>query len=120
MIQEQISLTTLLLYVRFIINGIYNNSKVNLQTWGGGTDSYFEYLIKYGRLTNNADTVWVKNWLTAVDSSIIHLAQEPVGTDVEGLLYLGDWADGAIRHIGSHLACFHGKPSVPHYLVGVP
>ncbi|KAB5594713.1 Mannosyl-oligosaccharide alpha-1,2-mannosidase [Ceratobasidium theobromae] len=85
-----------------------NKPNDTIVTWGGGTDSYFEYLIKYGRLTNNADTVWVKNWLTAVDSSIIHLAQEPVGTDVEGLLYLGDWADGAIRHIGSHLACFHG------------
>lgn len=77
-------------------------------TWGAGSDSYFEYLIKYGRLTNNADAVWTKTWLTAVDSSIIHLAQEAVNTDIKGLLYLGDWDNGTFRHIGSHLGCFHG------------
>ncbi|CAE6521388.1 unnamed protein product [Rhizoctonia solani] len=77
-------------------------------TWGGGSDSYFEYLIKYGRLTNNADTTWTKQWLTAVDSSIIHLAQEAFDTNVKGLLYLGEWYNGTFRHLGSHLACFHG------------
>ncbi|CAE6457287.1 unnamed protein product [Rhizoctonia solani] len=77
-------------------------------TWGAGSDSYFEYLIKYGRLTNNADTIWTKQWLTAVDSSIIHLAQEAVDTDIKGLLYLGEWYNGTFRHLGSHLACFHG------------
>ncbi|CUA76752.1 mannosyl-oligosaccharide alpha-1,2-mannosidase [Rhizoctonia solani] len=77
-------------------------------TWGGGSDSYFEYLIKYGRLTNNANTLWTKQWLTAVDSSIIHLAQEAVDTDIKGLLYLGEWYNGTFRHLGSHLACFHG------------
>ncbi|KAG8744402.1 maturation of Asn-linked oligosaccharides protein [Ceratobasidium sp. 414] len=74
-------------------------------TWGAGTDSYFEYLIKYGRMTNNADTRWTKNWLTAVDSSIIHLMREAVETDVKGLLYLGDHYNGTLRHIGSHLGC---------------
>ncbi|CAE6499393.1 unnamed protein product, partial [Rhizoctonia solani] len=34
-------------------------------TWGGGSDSYFEYLIKYGRLTNNASPEWTSRWLTA-------------------------------------------------------
>ncbi|CAE6459936.1 unnamed protein product [Rhizoctonia solani] len=77
-------------------------------TWGGGSDSYFEYLIKYGRFTNNANTIWTKQWLTAVDSSITHLAQEPIGTDIKGLLYLGEWYNETFRHLGSHLACFHG------------
>lgn len=43
------------------------------ETWGGGSDSYFEYLIKYGRLTNTHDTVFVDTWKTAVDSTIRHL-----------------------------------------------
>ncbi|KAH7339611.1 seven-hairpin glycosidase [Rhizoctonia solani] len=59
-------------------------------TWGGGSDSYFEYLIKYGRLTNNASPEWTSRWLTAVDSSI------------------RDYTGGRVRHISSHLACFHG------------
>ena len=43
---------------------------IALQTWGGGSDSYFEYLIKYARLTNNNDPSFVQAWSTAVDSSI--------------------------------------------------
>ncbi|KAB5593643.1 Mannosyl-oligosaccharide alpha-1,2-mannosidase [Ceratobasidium theobromae] len=77
-------------------------------TWGGGSDSYFEYLIKYGRLTNNASPEWTSRWLTAVDSSIRYLAQVAVNTDVPNLLYLGDYTKGRVRHISGHLACFHG------------
>ncbi|KAG8683311.1 maturation of Asn-linked oligosaccharides protein, partial [Ceratobasidium sp. 395] len=65
-----------------------SNNKPNgtYVTWGAGSDSYFEYLIKYGRMTNNADAQWTRTWLTAVDSSITHLMQEAVGTDIKGLL----------------------------------
>ncbi|KAF8739758.1 glycosyl hydrolase 47 family, partial [Rhizoctonia solani] len=77
-------------------------------TWGGGSDSYFEYLIKYGRLTNNASPEWTSRWLTAVDSSIRYLAQTAVNTSVPDLLYLGDYTKNRVRHISSHLACFHG------------
>ncbi|CAE6357474.1 unnamed protein product [Rhizoctonia solani] len=52
-------------------------------TWGGGSDSYFEYLIKYGRLTNNASPEW-----TTRRSATLRKRQ--------------------VRHISSHLACFHG------------
>ncbi|KAJ1311404.1 hypothetical protein OPQ81_009894 [Rhizoctonia solani] len=91
-----------------MINPKTNEPNGTYVTWGAGSDSYFEYLIKYGRLTNNADTIWTKQWLTAVDSSMVHLAQEAVDTDVKGLLYLGEWYNGTFRHLGSHLACFHG------------
>ncbi|CAE6481581.1 unnamed protein product [Rhizoctonia solani] len=77
-------------------------------TWGGGSDSYFEYLIKYGRLTNNASPEWTSRWLVAVDSSIRYLAQTAVGTSIPNLMYLGDYTGGRVRHISSHLACFHG------------
>lgn len=40
------------------------------QTWGGGSDSYFEYLIKYARLSNTDNPVFADTWKTAVDSSI--------------------------------------------------
>ncbi|KAH7099775.1 seven-hairpin glycosidase [Auriculariales sp. MPI-PUGE-AT-0066] len=75
-------------------------------TWGGASDSYFEYLIKYARLTNNADPLWVQQWKLAVDSSIEHLMSR---TTVGNWLMLGDMdEDLKLRHIGSHLACFHG------------
>ena len=44
-----------------------------MQTWGGGSDSYLEYLIKYPRLTNTDDDIFADSWATAVDSSITTL-----------------------------------------------
>ncbi|KAH9941640.1 glycoside hydrolase family 47 protein [Epithele typhae] len=73
-------------------------------TWGGGSDSYLEYLIKYARLTNTDDQVFTDTWATAVDSSIHTLLRK---STVGGWSYLADRDDsGTIRHIGSHLACF--------------
>lgn len=75
-------------------------------TWGGGGDSYFEYLIKHARLSNTDDAVYIDTWLTAIDSSIKHLLRTSV---VGNHTHLADYdADGRIRHTSSHLACFHG------------
>ncbi|KAF9269688.1 glycoside hydrolase family 47 protein [Marasmius fiardii PR-910] len=75
-------------------------------TWGGGSDSYFEYLIKYARLTNTDDNLFADTWATAVDSSIKNLLRtSTVGNHV----YLADQDDDRnIIGVGSHLACFHG------------
>ncbi|KAI1787579.1 glycoside hydrolase, partial [Ganoderma leucocontextum] len=73
-------------------------------TWGGGSDSYLEYLIKYARLTNTNDSIFADNWATAVDSSIRTLLRT---STVGNWTYLADQDDsGTIRYIGSHLACF--------------
>ncbi|KAI0346608.1 glycoside hydrolase family 47 protein [Trametopsis cervina] len=73
-------------------------------TWGGGTDSYLEYLIKYARITNTNDNIFADTWATAVDSSIRTLA---VTSTVGDHLYLADQDDsGNIVNVGSHLACF--------------
>ncbi|KAH7916693.1 glycoside hydrolase family 47 protein [Hygrophoropsis aurantiaca] len=75
-------------------------------TWGGGSDSYFEYLIKYPRLTNTDDNSYTDAWLTAVDSSVRELLKT---STVGSHLYLADYDDDKkIRHVGSHLACFYG------------
>ncbi|KAF9226076.1 glycoside hydrolase family 47 protein [Gyrodon lividus] len=75
-------------------------------TWGGGSDSYFEYLIKYPRLTNTNDNSYVDTWLTAVDTSMKELLRT---STVDEWLYLADYDDDKmIRHVGSHLACFYG------------
>ncbi|KAF8995585.1 glycoside hydrolase family 47 protein [Cyathus striatus] len=75
-------------------------------TWGGGSDSYFEYLIKFARLSNTDNNLFADTWATAVDSSIKDLLRT---STVGNHLYLADFDDSrTIRHIGSHLACFHG------------
>ncbi|KIM46837.1 glycoside hydrolase family 47 protein [Hebeloma cylindrosporum] len=75
-------------------------------TWGGGSDSYFEYLIKYARLNKTIDPIFADSWRTAVDSSIRTLLKRSIpGNNA----YLADFDDsGKIRHVSSHLACFHG------------
>ncbi|KAI0044946.1 glycoside hydrolase family 47 protein, partial [Auriscalpium vulgare] len=77
-------------------------------TWGGGSDSYFEYLIKYARLSNTDDETFADTWLTAVDSSITTLIKASATSTVGNHVYLADFDDNRqIRHVGSHLACFY-------------
>jgi mannosyl-oligosaccharide alpha-1,2-mannosidase len=40
------------------------------KTWGGGSDSYFEYLLKYALLSETPDNIFINTWKEAVDSSI--------------------------------------------------
>ncbi|KAF9445727.1 glycoside hydrolase family 47 protein [Macrolepiota fuliginosa MF-IS2] len=75
-------------------------------TWGGGSDSYFEYLIKYARLNNTGEALWADTWKLAVDSSIQTLLKKSTVGDHS---YLTDY-DSEKRnvYVSSHLACFHG------------
>ncbi|KIY45171.1 glycoside hydrolase family 47 protein [Fistulina hepatica ATCC 64428] len=84
-------------------NGEFDGSYI---TWGSGTDSYLEYLIKYARLTNTDDDFFVSHWLAAVDTTINELFRTST---------VGDWLytididdDGQVLHINGHLACFYG------------
>ncbi|KII87574.1 glycoside hydrolase family 47 protein [Plicaturopsis crispa FD-325 SS-3] len=74
-------------------------------TWGGGTDSYLEYLIKYPRLTNTDDNTFVDAWALAVDTSIKTLLRT---STVGNWTYLGDFTNKTLLHVASHLECFHG------------
>ncbi|KAH6917982.1 alpha-mannosidase 1 [Coprinopsis sp. MPI-PUGE-AT-0042] len=80
----------------------------SLVTWGGGSDSYFEYLIKYPRFNLTANVAYADSWRTAVDSSIQTLLRY---STYGNWTYLADYDPSgpqAIKHVGSHLACFHG------------
>lgn len=72
-------------------------------TWGGGSDSYFEYLIKFPRMVPNADAAYANTWLEAVTTSIAYLMKS---STVGNLAYIADYDGQNIRHVGSHLACF--------------
>ncbi|KDQ31758.1 glycoside hydrolase family 47 protein [Pleurotus ostreatus PC15] len=75
-------------------------------SWGGGSDSYFEYLIKYARLSNTDDPLFADTWATTIDSSINTLLRT---STVGNFTYLADFDENKrIRHVGSHLACFNG------------
>lgn len=72
------------------INPTTGDSVGGYVTWGGGSDSYFEYLIKYARLTNTDDNSYADAWVTAVDTSMKTLLRF---STVDNLLYLADYDD---------------------------
>jgi len=75
-------------------------------TWGGGSDSYFEYLLKYPRLDPTVDEIYLQAWKAAIDSSMNFLLKT---STIGGWTYLADFGDDRKIHpVGSHLACFHG------------
>ncbi|KAF7324310.1 alpha-1,2-Mannosidase [Mycena venus] len=74
-------------------------------TWGGGSDSYFEYLLKYARLTNTNNNIFIDTWKTAIDSSIKTLLKTSTVGNHAYLATLDD--QGLLQHVGSHLACFY-------------
>jgi mannosyl-oligosaccharide alpha-1,2-mannosidase len=94
---------------------------IGIQTWDEGSDSYFEYLIKYSQLSSTNGITFANSWLTAVDSSIntliksvnhhikhlLLLTTEKTST-VGNHVYLASMDDqGLIRHVGTQLACFY-------------
>ncbi|KAG0147293.1 hypothetical protein CROQUDRAFT_656215 [Cronartium quercuum f. sp. fusiforme G11] len=74
-------------------------------TWGGGTDSYFEYLLKYAMLMDNRDPRYLEEWKKAVYSSITHLLRIS-----NGHTYLASFSESrnGTLYVFSHLACFVG------------
>jgi hypothetical protein len=79
-----------------LLNSFIEMIEFNYQTWGGGSDSYFEYLIKYPRLQSSADPLYADAWRTAVDSSIRTLLK--VSTD--RLEYLICYMNAKLRLFG--------------------
>ncbi|KAK0481197.1 glycoside hydrolase family 47 protein [Armillaria luteobubalina] len=77
--------------------------------WGGGSDSYFEYLLKYPVLVSLDDPLYIDTWRTAVDSSIKYLLRRStVGEYVYTSEFDAASPEGKqYRYISSHLTCFH-------------
>ncbi|KAJ7256730.1 seven-hairpin glycosidase [Mycena rebaudengoi] len=79
----------------------------NVISWDGGNDSYYEYLIKYFKMTANANPLWGKTWAAAVDSSIKQLLKKTsVATGQR--TYLTSASGNSNSFSMGDLACFSG------------
>ncbi|KDN43914.1 glycoside hydrolase family 47 protein [Tilletiaria anomala UBC 951] len=90
-------------------------------TWGGGSDSFFEYLIKYAYLAGNSSSIFADAWIHSIQSSIKHLLVVPQGHPE--LLFLSDYAKSYGGDIPrwSHLGCFApGNWILGGKILGVP
>ncbi|PWN90902.1 seven-hairpin glycosidase [Acaromyces ingoldii] len=87
-----------------------NQATNDYVTWGGGSDSFFEYLIKYGQLIGSTDT-YIPTWVNSVKSSVKNLITHPAGGYTgPNLTHMADYSPsngGKIPRF-SHLGCFVG------------
>jgi len=74
--------------------------------WGGGDDSFYEYLIKMYLYDPSRFAHYRDRWTTAVDSSMRYLVSHP--TSRPDLTYLAMWDNQTLRFVSEHLACFNG------------
>ncbi|KAK3504135.1 mannosyl-oligosaccharide alpha-1,2-mannosidase precursor [Neurospora crassa] len=78
--------------------------------WGGGTDSFYEYLIKMYLYDPDRFALYRDRWILAADSSIQYVASHP--TTRPDLTFLGGWkgprGNTTLRFSSGHLDCFDG------------
>ncbi|KAI3553214.1 glycosyl hydrolase family 47 [Colletotrichum abscissum] len=87
----------------FISNGTFADRSGG---WNGGTDSFYEYLIKMWVYDQNRFSLYKERWIAAADSSIKFLASSP--TTRPDLTFLAAYNNANLRFVSSHLACFDG------------
>ncbi|KAK4453935.1 glycoside hydrolase family 47 protein [Podospora aff. communis PSN243] len=75
--------------------------------WGGGDDSFYEYLIKMYLYDPSAFADYKRRWILAADSSMKYLVSHP--SSRPDLTYLAMWRDSrTLDFVSQHLACFSG------------
>lgn len=83
-----------------IANGSFLDSQGG---WTGGTDSYYEYLIKAYLYDPVKFATYKDRWVEAVDSSIKHLASHPTSRpDLTFLAYYFNNSDSGIFYYSEH------------------
>ncbi|KAL2119616.1 hypothetical protein VTJ04DRAFT_6577 [Mycothermus thermophilus] len=77
----------------------------NHGSWGGGADSFYEYLLKTYIYSPSRFSVYKSRWLAAAESSAKHLVSHPASRP--DLTFLAGWQGRKLRFASQHLACFH-------------
>ncbi|KAK7223241.1 hypothetical protein V2G26_011244 [Clonostachys chloroleuca] len=89
-------------YVR-LNNGEFGDYQAG---WGGGSDSYYEYLIKMYAYDPVAFAAYKDSWVQAAESSMQYLASHP--TSRTDLTFLGEFRGNSTVPMSSHLASVCG------------
>ncbi|KAG5747452.1 hypothetical protein H9Q70_009872 [Fusarium xylarioides] len=74
--------------------------------WGGGSDSYYEYLIKMYAYDPVSFAEYGETWIKAAESSMLYLASSP--STRPDLTFLGEMRGDTLIPISSHLASVCG------------
>ncbi|PHH88915.1 hypothetical protein CDD83_6895 [Cordyceps sp. RAO-2017] len=84
-------------------DGTFQNSDGG---WSGGTDSFYEYLIKMYQYDPEAFGEYRDRWVLAADSTMEHLASHP--STRRNLTFLAQYSGQTIDPVSTHLASFAG------------
>ncbi|KAI1342985.1 glycoside hydrolase family 47 protein [Xylariaceae sp. FL0016] len=77
--------------------------------WNGGTDSFYEYLIKMYLYDTSRFGEYKDRWVKAVDSSIQYLSSHPTSRpDLTFLAKYNGAGTANLSFVSGHLACFDG------------
>ncbi|KAI0443487.1 glycoside hydrolase family 47 protein [Xylaria telfairii] len=77
--------------------------------WNGGTDSFYEYLIKMYVYDSERFGVFKDRWIAAIDSTIKYLASHPTSRpDLTFVAAYNGAGPSNLNFVSSHLACFDG------------
>jgi len=68
--------------------------------WGGGTDSFYEYLIKMYLYDPGKFGEYKERWVAAADSTIKYLASHP--SSRPELTFLAMWNNRTLRFVSEH------------------
>jgi len=74
--------------------------------WSGGTDSFYEYLLKMFIYDTRRFSEYRDRWILAADSSIKYLASHP--SSRPDLTFLAEYDGTELRYRSQHLTCFDG------------
>ncbi|ROT34900.1 glycoside hydrolase family 47 protein [Sodiomyces alkalinus F11] len=76
--------------------------------WGGGTDSFYEYLIKMWIYDPVRFSYYKDRWVAAADSTIAHLLSRSSVQPNADWAFLSSYVDTVPVYSSGHLACFAG------------
>ena len=79
-----------------------------IASWGGSSDSFYEYLLKIYMYDTEAFATYKERWVKAAESTIKHLASSPA--ERPDIIFLGqhDGEIGELIPISGHMECFAG------------
>lgn len=79
--------------------------------WSGGTDSFYEYLIKMYQYDPKAYGEYRERWVLAADSTMKHLASHP--TSRKNLTYLAQYSEQNVDPVSTHCKCCRHRRHLP-------
>ncbi|GAD98749.1 mannosyl-oligosaccharide alpha-1,2-mannosidase 1B [Paecilomyces variotii No. 5] len=86
-----------------IDTGLFADGDVS---WGGGDDSFYEYLLKMYVYDPNRFSTYKDRWILAAQSTMNHLKSSP--SSRPDLTFLATYSNGTLGLNSQHLTCFDG------------